>query len=235
MPTKLAALFSGGKDSTYALWWGLCQGFEVACLLSVFVESPESWMFHYPNLHVVELQAEAVGIPLLKIWSIGEKERELEDLKRGMAEAVERYGVEGVVSGALASEYQRCRIDRLCEELGLMHLSPLWHKDMRSLLREFVEEGFEAIITSVSAYGMDEKWLGRGIDHQCVEDLIKLNRRYGIHLGGEGGEFETLVLDAPFFRKRVVIERCRRVWRRDSGYLLVEKAYLAEKTSSQTS
>lgn len=224
---KVAALCSGGKDSVYALWLALEQGHEIARIVTMIPAREDSWMFHHQNIHLIDLFAECVGSPLLKTDTAGEKEREVEDLKR----TLQMPDIQGVVSGAIASSYQKSRIDGICQELGLKHLTPLWNREPEKLLRAMLDAGFEIIVTSVSAQGFDETWPGRKLDEEALQDLIKLNQRYGINLSGEGGEYESLVLDAPFFRKRIEPIEVERIWRGDSGHLLVKKAELMDKTS----
>lgn len=222
---RMAALCSGGKDSAYALWLAMREGHEVERLVAMIPKREDSWMFHRPNVQLIDLFAECVGIPITKAETSGEKELELEDLKR----VLQTLDVDGVVSGAIASRYQRDRIDRICDELGLIHLAPLWGLEPMEALREMLALGFEIVITSVSARGLDERWLGRRIDDGCLKDLLKLQEKFGVNPSGEGGEFESLVLDAPLFRKRIEILETERVWRGDSGYLLIKGARLSDK------
>jgi len=199
MGMKVAALCSGGKDSSFALWLAMQRGHEVVQVVAMIPRREDSWMFHYPNIQLIDLFAECVGLSLIKGKTSGEREVELEDLKQ----VLQTLDVEGVVSGAIASNYQKSRIDRICKELGLKSIAPLWGREPLELLREFIAAGFETIITSVSAEGFDESWLGRKLDETAVRDLLELNRRYKVNLSGEGGEYESLVLDAPFFEKRI--------------------------------
>jgi len=168
---KLAALISGGKDSLYALYT-MSKKHEIAYLLTVFPERDDSYMFHHPNLSLTKLQAEAMGIPLLTRVTKGEKEKELEDLKRLFSKVKDR--VDGIVSGALASRYQKQRIDKLCEELGLKSLAPLWGISGEELWKQLLENKFEVIVTSVAAMGLSKEWLGRKIDHEAFEELKKM-------------------------------------------------------------
>ncbi len=227
---NLMALTSGGKDSLFAAYIMHAQGFEIKRLVTLFPERQDSYMFHHPNIHLTGDMAKSMGIPFQKRITGGEKERELIDLKDAIAASVavenEIQGIQGVVSGALSSEYQRQRIDVICEELGLVSFAPLWHKDPEMLLLEMLDAGFEMIITAVAADGLDETWLGRKIDEGCIKDLKDLHRRYGIHIGGEGGEFETLVLDMPLFKKRLEIKKARKEWDGTSGVYVVEEGGL---------
>jgi diphthine-ammonia ligase len=222
---RVAVLATGGKDSTLALFKVLNAGYEVKCLASMIPLREDSWMFHYPNIRLVDLFAEAVGIPLVKAETSGVKEEEVEDLKRLIA----RLDVDGVISGAIASEYQKSRVERICEELKLECISPLWHKNPLDILKEIVDLKFDVIITGVYAYGFGEEWLGRKIDNTTVKALIELNERYGVSLVGEGGEYETLVLDAPLFKRRIRIFEAEKVWKDQSGYFLVKRAELESK------
>jgi len=220
---NLVALSSGGKDSLFAAYVMHAQGFEIKRLITIFPERRDSYMFHHPNVHLTVDMAKSMGIPFLKRTTGGEKERELIDLKDAIASAAAKGGIRGVVSGALSSEYQRQRIDVICEELGLVSFAPLWHKDPEMLLLEMLDAGFEMIITAVAADGLDETWLGRKVDMECIEDLKDLHRRHRIHIGGEGGEFETLVLDIPLFKKKLEIKKARKEWDGISGVYVVEE------------
>ncbi len=222
---NVAVLISGGKDSALALYRALRRGYNVKYLVTMIPQREDSWMFHYPNVRLTSLFADACDLPLVKAETSGVKERELEDLKRLLV----KLDVEGVVSGAVCSVYQKSRLDRICAEIGLESISPLWHEDQKGLMEELLNNNFWVIFTGVYAYGLDQRWLGRRLDRDALIDLMELNRKYGISIMGEGGEYETLVLDAPFFRKRIRILRARTVWDGESGYLLVEEASLEEK------
>ena len=222
---RVVVLATGGKDSTLALFKVLNVGYEVKCLASMIPLREDSWMFHYPNIRLVDLFAEAVSIPLVKAETSGVKEEELEDLKRLSA----GLNVDGVVSGAIASEYQKSRVERICEELNLKCISPLWHKNPLDILNEIVDLKFDVIITGVYAYGFSKGWLGRKIDDATVKALVELNGRYGVSLVGEGGEYETLVLDAPLFKKQIKIIEAEKVWKDQSGYFTVKRAELESK------
>lgn len=217
---RLASLSSGGKDSTYALWLAIQQGYEVAHVVTMIPRREDSWMFHHSNIRLIDLFAECVGLPLVKAETSGEKERELEDLRR----VLKGLDVDGVVSGAIASTYQKSRIDGICEELGLTSIAPLWGREPVELLHEMLRNGFETIITAVAAEGFDESWLGRRLNEGCIKDLMGLRERYGVNISAEGGGYESLVLDAPFFRKRIEVLGAERVWKGTNGYLLIKKA-----------
>jgi ABC transporter with metal-binding/Fe-S-binding domain ATP-binding protein len=219
---KVAVLYSGGKDSTFALWHALHQGWDVVRLVTLAPADSLSYMFHHPNIRWTALQAKSLGMPQSIRRTAGRKEEELDDL-RAMLKPLR---IDGVVSGAFASEYQRERLDFMCEELGLRSFSPLWHKDGETYLSE-LSQNFEVMITSVSAEGFDESWLGRRLDATCINDLLKLQRQHGVSPCGEGGEYETFVLNAPIFRKRIIVEETSKSFRGMAGSLTIRKARLA--------
>jgi len=221
----VAALVTGGKDSALALYRALKQGHEVMCLVTMLPQREDSWMFHFPNIHLTDLFAEAVEIPLVRAETSGVKETELQDLKGLLA----TLDIEGVVSGAISSRYQKERIDRVCGELNLRSIAPLWQEDPIKLMKEIICLNFEVIIVGAYAYGFDEGWLGRKINSKTLNDLVELNKEYEISPVGEGGEYETLVLDAPFFKKRIRLLQVEKLWENHSGYLLVKKAELIDK------
>jgi diphthine-ammonia ligase len=222
---RVAVLATGGKDSALALYRVLNEGHEVAYLATMIPLREDSWMFHYPNIRLVNLFAEAAEIPLVKAETSGVKEEEVEDLRSLVA----RLDVDGIVSGAIASEYQKTRIEGICRELNLKWLAPLWHEQPLGILKEILNLKFEVIMTGVYAYGFGQEWLGRKIDEATVEALMELNKQYGVSPVGEGGEYETLVLDAPFLKKKIVVVRAEKVWKGQSGYYLIDEARLANK------
>lgn len=226
---KVAALFSGGKDSCYAAWIARQQGHELACLIAMFSQNPESYMFHTPNIEITRLQARAMGLPLMIKQTKGEKEKELADLKKAIEEAKEKYNIKGIVTGAVASNYQASRIKKICQELKLECISPLWGKNQVGLLDEIIEAKFKVIISGVFAYPLDEKWLGKEINNEIVKKLSDLQEKWQINPAGEGGEIETTVLDAPFFRKRIKITDSEIRYKDNSGIFLIKKAELVEK------
>ncbi|WP_407381665.1 TIGR00289 family protein [Methanobrevibacter sp.] len=225
---KVAVLFSGGKDSTMAVYNALESGEDVKYLLAMKSANDESYMFHVPNIHLTDLLAEAMNIPIMSIETDGIKEAELEDLKRGF-QKLKTLGIEAIYTGALYSVYQKSRIEKLGEECGLKIISPYWHVNELDYMQKIVSLGFEVIISGVAAYGLDEKWLGRVIDDKCIDDLLKLNEKVGLNIAFEGGEAETLVIDGPIFNKRVNILQAKKQWHVDSGLYVIEKAVLEEK------
>lgn len=227
---KVGTLFSGGKDSTYAAYLASKRD-ELACLITVFPESDASYMFHFPNLKWTALQAEAAGVPQWVGKTAGVKEEELSDLKAVMASAKERFSLEGIYTGALASVYQKSRVERICSELGLECLSPLWGVDPEKHLRSLLREGFVVQVVSVSALGLDESWLGRILDEKAIEELVALGAKYRFHIGLEGGEGETFVQDCPLFSKRIEVVSSQKHWRGDSGYLEIKEARAVPKLS----
>lgn len=222
---RAGVLFSGGKDSTYAAWLASKED-ELACLITLLPKTQMSYMFHFPNLRWTGLQAQAIGVPQLTRHTEGVKEEELADLSAALAEAVGRYDLEAIYTGALASVYQKTRVERACERLGLKCISPLWGMDPEAHLRRLVDEGFKVMVVAVSALGLEQRWLGRLLDDEAIAELVALGRKYRFHVGLEGGEGETLVLDAPFFKRRLVVDDSSVIWHGDSGYLEVKEAHL---------
>jgi len=217
---KVAVLYSGGKDSNAAFAWARQNGHEVSCLIGVVPEAMDSFMYHVPGTELLDLFAEALGERLVRVDA--PQNDELRPLKKAISE----QHVEAIVSGAVRSEFQKLRLDRISAELGIQHLSPLWHIDPERHVRDLLSKGYEIIFTGVAAEGLDEKWLGRKLDDAALEALLKLRQRYGINVEGEGGEYETLVLFGPTHRRRIVIDEFTTLWRRDNGRMLIKKARL---------
>ncbi|MCX8194666.1 MAG: diphthine--ammonia ligase [Candidatus Micrarchaeota archaeon] len=200
---KVAVLFSGGKDSAFAAFVCQSMGWEVR-LLSI--EPAEySTMFHHPNIKWCKKQAEAMGLPIVIVKPRGKSER---DELNEIGEALKKMKVDGVVSGAIESEYQKERIDVLAGELGIRSFAPLW-RCKKKLLEEQLEY-LETYVVAVSAEGLAENMLGRRFDRGFVRHLAGLKHKVSLNL--EGGEGETFVADAPFFKKALKINGWKKRW-----------------------
>ncbi|MCG3108593.1 hypothetical protein L3N51_00877 [Metallosphaera sp. J1] len=202
---KVCSLFSGGKDSTFALHWAILKGFEVECLVTILPKRKDSWMFQYNNVELTEYQAEVLGIPLVTVRSSGEKDAELSDLRMAL-KTVKSRGAMGIVTGALLSDYQRMNINMLADELDLKVYSPLWRKDQERYMKELIEYGFEFIITSATAYGFPFELVGKVITMEDVERIVERSRKFGFNPAFEGGEAETFVINAPLFKRKLIVE-----------------------------
>lgn len=225
---KAVILYSGGKDSTMAVYHALKNNDEIYALLTMVSRNDESYMFHVPAIDMVDYCAAAMELPVIDVATDGIKEEELNDLE-AILKHLKDKGVEVVYTGAIESTYQRSRIDNICKKLSLESKSPLWHQDPIEYMNELVDLGFEVILTSVSAYGLTKEWLGRKITKESIDELIKLNKKYGIHPAFEGGEAETLVLDAPMYDRRIVIDDADIEFSVDSGLYNIKKVHLEEK------
>jgi diphthine-ammonia ligase len=213
------SLFSGGKDSSWALYRALERDLPVERLVTVH-PAGDSFMYHVPATELASLAAESIGIPLVDVRpedfeadadpteDSGERgDRELEPLERALFDLSEDLGgIGGLTAGAVESSYQTSRIEAMCERLDAELFAPLWQEDPRELADEMLEAGFEIRIVRVAAYGLDESWLGRTLDTEAIADLETLNEEYGVHILGEGGEFETLVTDAPHMDRPIELE-----------------------------
>ncbi len=221
-------LFSGGKDSTMALYYALNEGEDVKYLLSMKSRNAESYMFHVPNIHITDLLADALDIPIMSVETDGIKEEELKDLKRAFQD-LKNQGIECIYTGALYSQYQKSRIEKLGRQVGLEIISPYWHVDELEYMRQIVSLGFKIIISGVAAWGLDESWLGKVIDDEVIDELVRLNEKYYVDIAFEGGEAETLAIDGPIFKKKLKILKDRKEWHHDSGVYIIEDAVLEDK------
>ena len=219
---RVAAVYSGGKDSTYAVHVARQRGWDVTHLVSIVPEDPASMLYHVPNLHLVPLLAEAFGIPLVRERAGRGEDAELDALRR----AVSSIDLDGLVVGAIASDYQHSRVNLVGHELGLRVFAPLWRRDPGQLLQDYLDAGIEAIVTSVSAEGLGPDWLGRTLDRRAADELLELHARVGLTPCGEGGEFETLVTFTPGFQQRLQIEEAVPRWEGSAGTLEVRQARL---------
>ena len=199
---RVAVLSSGGKDSAAAWWWAACRGWEVVGLVTVSITGEDSPMFQIPSTHLVEQQAALAGLPWVNVMTNGEPPEDIEALEK----ALSSLDIDGFVSGALRSDYQKSRLERMAERLGIKSWTPLWHQSGHDHVRQMIEHGFEIMITGVSAEGLDEEWLGHVLTTSSFERLRELAKRYRFHVEGEGGEYETLVVAGPHMEGRLSVE-----------------------------
>jgi len=210
---KLAALFSGGKDSTYAIFIAKKLGHTVDVLLTLHPYSDESHLLHYPNITFTQLQSESMKIPQLieKITSVY-PENEFEKLNNLIIHAKENFSIEGIVHGGILSKYQKNNFSLICKKNHLEIISPLWNKEPLSYMKELLDENFEYIISTVSSDGLDDSWLGRKINENDLNELLTLQKKFSFNLNFEGGEAETFVINCPLFEKPLLIQDSITEW-----------------------
>jgi len=210
---KVAVLFSGGKDSTYSVFKAKQDGHKVECLVTIFPQSYESELLHYPNIKFTKLQAESMNIPQITIevdsTNPNAEENTLEEL---LSQAKEKFNVEGIVHGGILSEYQKKRFEKISSSLNISLISPIWKKDQNEYMKTLLDSKFHYMIISVSSGGLDDSWLGKEITQKDLEELEKLSKKHGFNLSFEGGEAETFVLDCPIFIRPIKIEKYNKVW-----------------------
>jgi len=201
---RVVAAWSGGKESCLACHKAISDGFEVSHLLN-FISKDGRCMFHGIDSELIHAQSQALEIPIVqKEVTPDTYEREF---KNAMRELKQR-GIEGAVFGDIQDippPLHEGWVDRVCSELEIKPVKPLWGRDPKQILSEFINEGFEAIIVKVKADLLGKEWVGRIIDEAFVEDLEKLSEKGDINLCGELGEYHTFVYDGPLFRKRLKI------------------------------
>ncbi len=222
---KLGILFSGGKDSYIAMQMA-ADSHEISCLLTINSHNQDSWMFHTPAITWTKLQAESLGIPQVVQETEGIQDKELDDLFELIKNAKNKYSIQGIVTGALASTYQSTRIQKICNELDLWCFNPLWQLSQEKLLEKLQTYNIISIITGVAAEPFDESWLGKELDSSTIDELLIYSKKYRINPAGEGGEFESLVINAPMFAKKLEIISSKSHYSNFSGRLEIKEAKL---------
>lgn len=231
------SLFSGGKDSAWALYRALERGLPVERLVTVH-PTGDSYMYHVPATDLTALAAESIGIPVVDVRpedfeadaaedASAQGDAELEPLEAALQDLDDDLdgGLAGLTVGAVESEYQNSRVGAMADRLGIDVFAPLWQRDPRTLAEEMLAAGFEIRIIRVAAGGLDESWLGRTLDEAALADLETLHETYGVHLLGEGGEFETLVTDGPHMSRPIALDY-ETEWDGSRGQLRIEDAWL---------
>ena len=203
---RMASLFSGGKDSTYAIYLAKKRGYSIDCLITLYPFNEESVLLHLPNKEAAKLQSQAMNIPIIECQiPANDLNCELNSLDKLVKIAKKKFKIEGLVDGGIISKFQKNAFSILCKDNDLILYSPLWKVDQFSYMKELLDHKFSIIIIGVSAMGLDNTWLGKIIEQNELEKLFILSKKYGFNPAFEGGEAETLVIDCPIFEKKLEI------------------------------
>ncbi|RWS07443.1 diphthine--ammonia ligase-like protein [Dinothrombium tinctorium] len=237
---KVVALISGGKDSCYNLCECVKRGHEIVALLNLYPSTDaelDSFMYQTVGYQALDYYAQAIDIPLYRRaikgeainqnlnYSADNENDEVEDLFVALSE-LRANGVQfdAISVGAIHSNYQRIRAQNVCDRLGIEMLAYLWGRNQQQLLEDMIKDNIDAILIKVAAMGLiPEKHLGKSIK-EMHPILLKLHEEYGINVCGEGGEYETLTLDCPLFKKRLILEESETVVHSNDAFAPV--AYL---------
>lgn len=227
---KLASLYSGGKDSNYAIFEMSQRGYEVVCLISIETMNRDSLLFHFPNIHFTSILAEAINLPIRRFQSSSSKlGDEILVLEKALVNIRDEFEIQGVVHGGISSNFQKRNFGTICKKLGLTVFSPLWNMDPSKYIHKMIDQKFEIVIVGVSALGLERKWLGTLLDHDNVKKLESLSLRYGFNLNFEGGEAETIVVDCPLYKKKFRIKEGLVKWFGDNGIFEITDYELIDK------
>jgi len=204
--------WSGGKDSCFACYQAIGEGYNVSHLLNFISKEYQRVSFHGTEAKLIQLQAEAIGIPLLqKETTWNGYEQEFKDAVKSLIPD----GVTGMVFGDIYLQEHKDWVERVCRELGIEAIEPLWGQDPERVLLEFIDAGFEAVIVSAKSDLFDDKWIGQKVDREFLSRLKDNN----IDLCGENGEYHTFVTDGPMFNKRIEITKSQPITRDDHWFL----------------
>jgi len=227
---RLAALYSGGKDGTFAILRAKEMKHEIACLITMHPAADDSLLFHYPNSRVTKYLAEAMQIPLIEFTVNGRsKDEETRALEEALAQAKSLYGIQGIVHGGISSKYQKQAFEETCTPRGLAAVAPLWNAEPVKYMNELVRRGFKITIVGVAAMGLGKEWLGKQLSKGALAKLAALSRKHGFNLTFEGGEGETLVTDCPLFRKKLRVKAANTHWDGQRGIFEILDVALVEK------
>jgi diphthine-ammonia ligase len=227
---KLAALYSGGKDSTFAISRAQDLGHRLACLITMHPIADDSALFHYPNSWVTEYLADAMQIPLMGFQVSGRsKEEEMKALEEAIVQVKSLYEIDGIVYGGISSNYQKQAFEQVCVRQRIAAVAPLWNSEPERYITELVKRGFRIIIAGVSTMGLDKGWLGRELDKEAIDKLMSVSKKCGFNLTFEGGEAETLVIDCPLYCKRLQINAATTYWDGQRGIFEIRDVALVEK------
>ena len=224
---NLAALFSGGKDSTYSIYKAKQMGHDIKCLITVFPKSDNSHLLHFPNIELTKLQSETLKIPQITSTSNSD---DLSDEMYALEALIEKartdFQIDGLVHGGISSEFQKKKFEKICRGGNLNIITPLWKTNPKEYMINLLNSNFKFILTSVSSDGLDETWLGKIISIDDVSLLSNLSSKHGFNLNFEGGEAETFVTDCPIYSHPIKINKSQTIWDGYRGRFEIEDASL---------
>ena len=201
---KLAAFFSGGKDSCYAIYKAKQLGHTIEVLITIIPQSDDSHLLHFHNISKTILQSKSMKIPQIIDNSRTVKvEDELSLLYKLLKNSIKNFKIEGIVHGGILSEFQKSKFGLICSDLNLQLISPLWHENASVYMKKLLDDNFRFIISSVSTDGLDNTWLGKEITFDNLKILEDLSKKFKFNLNFEGGEAETFVINCPIFQNNV--------------------------------
>lgn len=218
---RVGVLYSGGKDSNLALYKA-SKHFEISCLINLRPKSSESEIFHYPTANIVDLQAKALGIPLVRVETGDREKEQVKALYGALKVAKEKYEIDGVVTGAVRSVYQATRFQRVCDRLDLWCFNPLWLMNEEKVIENALSSGFKVIVTRLAVYPFDARYLGASLGKEFTRYLEKIRA----NVVGEGGEYETLVTYMPLFKGEIRVVEYEKILGENEGEIVVRRAVL---------
>ncbi|MDD4898424.1 MAG: diphthine--ammonia ligase [Methanocellales archaeon] len=195
--TKVVASWSGGKDSCFACYKAILDGFDVVHLLN-FVHEDSNRSSHGLRAELLPIQSQAVGIPIVQGMT---KRNTYEQEFKKIVSSLKQDNIQGIVFGDIYLQEHRDWIERVCSEMDIRPIFPLWGMDTEKIVLDFIDSGFEAIIVAVKAEILGEEWLGKKVDKNLIEDF----KERKIDPCGESGEYHTFVVDGPLFKRRLKI------------------------------
>lgn len=222
--TKAFVSWSGGKDCCLALYRAKKQGLDVRYLFNMVNKDNKRSKSHGVRAEVIKKQAKALGIPIIQQPTADD---EYEQVFVKALEYLKRKGIEVGVFGDIDFEPHREWNEKVCRPAGITPQLPLWQQDQTKLLEEFLAAGFKSVVITARADLMGKEFLGRTIDKQFLADINTLNK--DITPCGEAGEFHTLVVDGPIFKKRLDLTKTEIVSRGEHHFLEILKTKLSAK------
>lgn len=217
---KVIASTSGGKDSTFAIFKAVQMGHEVAYLANTIAYDSKRVRFHGVKAEIIQKQAEALGLPLLQKETTPENYRK--EYLENIREVIKKEGIEGLVFGDIFLQDCYNWAKEICDELGIVLIEPLWKKSSEEVMEDFMDSGFEAIVVSTQSDLLDASWVGRKLDQSFLDDIKKIN---GVDICGENGEYHSLVLNGPIFKKKLEIKKSEKVKIKNYWFLDIQRLF----------
>ena len=221
--SNVVVSWSGGKDSCLACYKVMVENYNVVHLVNTISKEYQRVRFHGIKDRLIQVQAEAIGIPLFQIETSGDNYEF--DFKESVRNLISNKDIHGMVFGDIHLEHGREWVEKVCGELGIRAIEPLWQRRQEEILSDFINAGFEAYVTSCQADLVDKKFIGRRLDKRFLKDISEL----GIDICGENGEYHTVVTDGPIFKQRINLLESQRVLKDGCWFLDIRKYELLEK------
>ncbi|HLC60602.1 MAG TPA: diphthine--ammonia ligase [Candidatus Nanoarchaeia archaeon] len=231
----VAILYSGGKDSTFAIQQAIDKGWNIKYLISVKPTRKDCFLFHYATVEHTKEFAKQLGIPHFYVsCRVADPVKEADIVKKVVEKNRSKMKVDAVVLGGTGlQETQLKSIQNALRQFNIDVFASHAGEEHDLVMEQMLDKGYEIMVTQIASDGLKE-WLGKNITKDNFPQLKKDSIKYGFHIGFEGGYADTLVTNCPLFEKQMVVEEMSVIFEDNyCGHVVIDKYRMQKKTKTE--